>query len=287
VLNRYSPLRYPGGKGKLASYMAAVFDINRLNDGHYVEPYAGGAGVALALLFMEHASHIHINDLNKGVHSFWHAILNEPDAFLQKLNDTPVNVGEWLQQKRILNNQETETKLDVGFAMFFLNRTNRSGIVNAGVIGGKNQTGNWKIDARFNKLELSRRIEKIASFRNRISLYNLDACELIRVITPSLPINSLIYFDPPYFMKGDSLYENHYKDNDHAILGNFIETEVKHNWIVSYDNVKPIREIYSKYRQLTYAIGYSAREVYNGSEVIIYSHGMNIPETQNPLKMSG
>lgn len=286
MLNRFSPLRYPGGKGKLAEYVQTIFDLNDLNDGHYVEPYAGGAGVALALLFMENASQIHINDLNVGVYSFWHAVLNDTEEFCKKVSDTEVSPQEWLKQKAILKNQDAHSMTDVGYAMFFLNRTNRSGIINAGMIGGNDQTGNWKIDARYNRVDLIDRIERIAAFRSRINLYNLDACTLIKEIQPKLPSKTLIYFDPPYYMKGDRLYENHYKAEDHAALGAFIQTGVKLPWIVSYDNVDHIREIYKPRRQKVYAIGYSARNVYNGSEVIIYSDSINIPDVEDPLRLS-
>jgi DNA adenine methylase len=286
MLNRFSPLRYPGGKGKLAEYVQAIFEENGLNDGHYVEPYAGGAGVALALLFMENASHIHINDLNSGVFSFWYSVLNDTENFCKKVFDTEVTISEWANQKRILQDPAKHSSLEHGFAMFFLNRTNRSGIINGGAIGGNDQTGNWKIDARYNKRDLIERIERVAAFRTRITLYNLDACTLIKKIQSKLPKNSLIYFDPPYYMKGDSLYENHYKSKDHAALGEFIQRKVKNHWIVSYDNVQPIKDIYAAARQKTYAIGYSARNVYNGSEVIIYSDQLRIPDIENPLKIS-
>jgi DNA adenine methylase len=284
--NRFSPLRYPGGKAKLSAYVENIFDINELNDGHYVEPYAGGAGVALALMFSERASHIHINDINLGVYAFWHSVLYETEELSKKIADTVVSIEQWAIQKSIMKNAHEATLLEIGFAMFFLNRTNRSGIINAGVIGGQKQDGNWKIDARYNKLELLERIEHIAEYRDRISLYNLDACKLIESIAPKLPSKSLIYFDPPYYMKGNSLYENHYKPEDHQAIFDMIKSNVNTHWIVSYDNVAPIREIYAGMRQLIYDIGYSARDVYNGSEVIIFSQGLAIPTTQNPLKLA-
>jgi DNA adenine methylase len=239
------------------------------------------------MLVVQAASHIHINDINLGVYAFWHSVLHETDRLCQKIRDTAVSIEEWAVQKSIMKNPSQATLLDTGFAMFFLNRTNRSGIINAGVIGGQKQDGNWKIDARYNKSELLERIEEIAEYRDRISLYNLDACKLIERVAPNLPSKSLIYFDPPYYMKGNSLYENHYKPEDHQAIFDMIYSKVNSHWIVSYDNVAPIRNIYSGMRQLVYDIGYSAREVYNGSEVIIFSQRLIMPSTQNPLKLAG
>lgn len=284
--NRYSPLRYPGGKGKMTEYIRLLFETNQLNDGHYVEPYAGGAAVALALLFLENASRIHINDLNRAVYAFWHTVLYETDALCKKIFNAEVTIKEWLVQKEIHQNKDTASLLELGYATFFLNRTNRSGIINGGVIGGNQQTGQWKIDARFNKKDLISRIEKIALFANRIDLYNLDACDFLKKITPTLPPQTLIYLDPPYYAKGKGLYQAHYKNQDHAILGEWIQNNLKHPWIVSYDDLPPIREIYCQRRQQGYAIGYSARNIYAGSEVMIYSDNMLIPDVINPLKLT-
>jgi DNA adenine methylase len=76
-LVRFTPLRYPGGKGKLAAYLKSIIEANRLHDGEYVEPYAGGAAIAFELLFQEYVSRIHINDLSRPIFSFWQAVLND------------------------------------------------------------------------------------------------------------------------------------------------------------------------------------------------------------------
>jgi len=174
-----TPLRYPGGKGKLTGFLKMIFEQNDLLDGHYVEPYAGGAGIALNLLTHSYASCIHLNDLNPAVFGFWHSVINQPEALCKAIRDVKVTMEEWHRQKAILNAPANHSPLDIGFSTFFLNRTNRSGIIWGGVIGGKNQDGAWKLDARFNKDDLIRRIEKIAMYRSRIRLYNLDAAELL------------------------------------------------------------------------------------------------------------
>lgn len=281
--NRFSPLRYPGGKGKLTEYIRSIFEANDLNDGHYVEPYAGGAAVALSLLFLENASHIHINDLNPSIYAFWHSVLNEPEALCRKISSTRVSATQWKKQKQIQSNREEQTLLDLGYSTFFLNRTNRSGIINGGMIGGVNQTGEWKIDARFNKKELIQRIERIASYSGRISLYNLDACVLLKKLNSKLPQKTLIYLDPPYYVKGKGLYQSHYSHDDHAVVGKLIQS-LGHKWVVSYDDVKPIRDIYKERRQKRYGIGYSARDVYEGAEVLVYSDNLIVPRIANPLK---
>lgn len=180
-MRHYTPLRYPGGKSKVANYIKLLFELNGIRDGIYVEPYAGGAGVALALLLDEYVSEIHINDLNPSIYSFWSAVLNQTEELCDLISVTPVSMEEWSKQYEIQEQPDGKTTLELAFSTFFLNRTNRSGIISkAGVIGGKDQTGKWKIDARYNKEELIKRIRFIAMYRDRINLTRLDAIELIK-----------------------------------------------------------------------------------------------------------
>jgi DNA adenine methylase len=171
----------------------------------------------------------------------------------------------------------------LGFAFFFLNRTNRSGIISGGVIGGLEQLGEWKIDARFNRKELIRRIELIAEYRDRISLYNLDALDLIKEVVPSLPNKTLVYLDPPYYVKGQRLYDNHYKHDDHAEIAKVVQKYIKQPWIVSYDNCENISELYCRRRQHIYTLNYSASRATVGSEIMIYGDTVEIPEVESAV----
>jgi DNA adenine methylase len=275
---RYSPLRYPGGKSKLTKYIKKLIETNHLMDGVYAEPYAGGAGIAICLLMHEYVSEICINDLNKSIYAFWHTVLTQPEELCRMINDTEVTVENWDQQKYIQRNSDNYSILELGFSTFFLNRCNRSGIINGGIIGGRNQEGDWKIDARFNKKALIHRIEKIALYSNRIRLHNLDAVDFIVKVLPNCPRNTFVYLDPPYYKKGQDLYENHYKPDDHLEVFNLISSSIRHKWIVTYDNVPEIRNIYQGYRQSEYSLNYSAANRYKGSEVMIYSNGITIPD---------
>lgn len=277
-MHQYSPLRYPGGKSKLTRYIKRIIETNDLLDGVYVEPYAGGAGVAICLLLQEYVSSICINDINKSIHAFWYSVLNQTDELCKMIFDTEVTVENWDRQKSIQQNAENHSMLELGFSTFFLNRCNRSGIIKGGIIGGRNQEGNWKIDARYNKDNLIRRIEKIALYNNRIKLYNLDAAEFISTIIPSFPSKTFVYLDPPYYKKGQDLYENHYKPEDHIEVYKQVSSKLKHKWIITYDNVQEIRELYGEYRQQIYSLNYSAANRYQGSEVMIYNNNIVIPE---------
>ena len=281
-MNSNTPLRYPGGKGRLTDFIKLVFEQNSLLDGHYIEPYAGGAGIAVNLLLLEYASTIHLNDIDKSIFAFWHSVLNSTNDLCKMICDVRVNMTEWRRQKAIQRDRNNRGLLELGFSTFFLNRTNRSGIITGGVIGGKNQDGPWKLDARFTKKELCRRIEKIAFYRSRIRLYNLDATALITDVLPSLPEKSLVYLDPPYYFKANDLYQNHYTHDDHVAIAKLVKTKIKVPWIVSYDNTPEVTTLYRSFPSITYGMSYSAGDQHKGSEAMFFRRKMIIPDVENP-----
>lgn len=287
-LIHFTPLRYPGGKAKLAAYVKEIIKSNKLYDGEYAEPYAGGAGIALELLFQEFVSQIHINDVSQPIHAFWQSILDDTDEFCRLVKNTRLSVRSWERQKQVFSKPSEHTRLELGFAAFFLNRTNRSGILNGGVIGGKDQTGPWKIDARYNANELIFRIESIAKIRSKIKLTRSDALAFLRLGLREWPKKTLLYLDPPYYEQGRKLYYDYYKSQDHADVANFIGERMNSRfWIVSYDNVAAIKSLYSSYRHITYNVGYSAREMRKGKEVMFFSPNLAVPNLVGPVQQIG
>lgn len=194
----YSPLRYPGGKSRLAPFISLLIQKSKIETPIYVEPFAGGAGVALSLLLNSAVDEIVINDYDKAIYSVWRALLTETDSFIKLIEDTPLSVDEWRARKRIYDEQGDKYSLELGFAAFYLNRTNHSGILsNAGPIGGFDQTGNYLIDARFNRPELVRRVCEIAKYKSKIHLYNKDIRTFLEKYLPKYQERAFIYFDPP------------------------------------------------------------------------------------------
>lgn len=264
----FSPLRYPGGKSCLAKYFSKLIESNNLVNCTYVEPYAGGAGAALQLLFLEQVERIVINDLDRSIYAFWWSILKRPNQFIDKLNKINLSIKEWSKQKNIINDSKS-TLFDRGFATFYLNRTNRSGILEGGPIGGKKQAGTWKIDARFNKDTLTSRISTISNYSKRIKLFNLDGIDLLKKIYKEK--DTFVYLDPPYYVKGADLYLNHYKLHDHSKLSKFLNYHSKFNWILTYDNIADIRKLYHQRKIINFNINYSAKQSRVGKEVMIFS----------------
>lgn len=279
-MNKFvSPLRYPGGKLKVVDYVKRLFEVNNLMDGIYIEPYAGGASVALTLLFSEYANRIKINDIDRSIYAFWYSVLNETDDLCRLIHDTPVTLEKWEQQRKVQGHKRDAELLDLGFSTFFLNRTNRSGILSGGVIGGKNQNGNFKIDARYNKVDLIERIESIAEYKDRIELTSMDAVELIKRYKRTPAAKTFCYLDPPYYVKGRDLYLNYYNDDDHRAIANAIK-KYKGKWIISYDAADFIKELYKEYKQKEFYLSYSAGNPSKGKEIMVYSNGLIVPETE-------
>lgn len=277
-MTRYvSPLRYPGGKAKLAGFIKLLLTENELHDAHYVEPYAGGASVALSLLVSEHVAHAHINDIDPGIHAFWHSVLFKTDDLCRRIRATPLTIAEWRRQRAVRARGVRAGLLNLGFATLFLNRTNRSGIINSGgPIGGIKQKGEWKIDARFGRDGLVERIETIAAYRDRITLHNRDAADLLADILPELPERYFLYLDPPYYVKGQRrLYFNGYEHADHVKIATLMAT--RRRWMVSYDDVPAIRKIYRGFTAVRYQLSYSAADRISGEEIAFVSPDIQLP----------
>jgi DNA adenine methylase len=250
-------------------------------DGIYIEAFAGGAGAALKLLMLEDVYEIHLNDKDELVYKFWHSILNHTQEFIQLIRDCKLDMQEWNYRKKILQDSKLRNSLsdlEIGFTAFYLNRCNRSGIIKAGVIGGNNQTGDWKIDARFNKTDLIAKIEKIAFYKERIKIYNLDAVTFLKRIEKTITDkqNLLVYLDPPYVEQGEGLYNVFFKEKDHLCLSKFLQKKSTVNWIVSYDDHPLIHKIYKEVNKNIFEFNYFANKTKVGRELVICSKNCNM-----------
>lgn len=280
----YSPLRYPGGKGKLAEFMKYMIEQLGHSGGTYIEPFAGGAGIAIELLIRGIVSRVVINDYDKGIWSFWKAALTETERFIAELANVPLTMEEWNRQHNICLTRNDKYSFELGFATFYMNRTNRSGIIKGGVIGGADQSGSWKMDARFNREELIRRIRSIAARKLDIKLYNKDINSFITRYIPLYEENALVYFDPPYFEKGKQLYMNYFQFEDHVRIERVIRDHVKCDWIITYDDAPEIKEIYRGYSMCLYDLNYSVSTKCKASELMIFKDGIEAPDDEELQK---
>ncbi|MBB3295197.1 DNA adenine methylase [Mitsuaria sp. BK045] len=270
-----SPLRYPGGKTQLWPFVVGLMQANDLYKGIYAEPFAGGAGIAWHLLLNGHVSEVWINDLDPAIHAFWFCVLNHCDDLCELIQTTPVTLPVWHEQRDILS-KGSQSPLELGFATLFLNRTNRSGILKGGVIGGLKQDGNYKIGCRYNAAELIRKIQRIANYRSVIRLSRLDAIACIRRWDKSLPTRSLINLDPPYFTQGKALYLNYYQARDHERLAKVV-SGLKRPWMVTYDDAPEIEALYAGFPQYRNSLIYYAQTKRRANELLFLSNSLYPP----------
>lgn len=251
--------------------------MNNMEHVVYAEPYAGGVGAGINLLLLNEIEKLVINDANKGVYSFWKAVIEESDRLIETINATPVNLEEWRRQKAIIN-QDGEPSFELGFATLFLSRTNRSGILNAGPIGGGTQESQdratYKMDCRFHKERIIEQIQAIAAHRGQIRVHNEDAMDFLRGLHGD---NLFVYLDPPYYEQGKALYLSYYKPDDHKRLADYLCGEAPFRWVLSYDNVAPIREMYAGQDCYSFELNYSATDKKKGSEFITHSENVQFP----------
>jgi len=274
----FTPLRYPGGKTSLFQFFDEVIKLNEWSDVQYIEPYAGGAGAALSLLLLEKVNSIVINDLDPAIFAFWKAIIENTDEFLEKIERTAVTVDEWHKQKEVYKNKNREDLFDLGFATFFINRTNRSGVMNAGPIGGLNQRSSYKIDARYNKENLIARIKLISLYKDRIKIFNEDGIKIINKYARGE--NNFFYIDPPYYTQGRGLYMNFFDNKQHQDLARILTRHRDKRWILTYDIEPAILELYSEFnnQRTTFPLRYSANGSSTARELMIFSDCINLPE---------
>lgn len=273
MVKSLSPLRYPGGKSKIYEKVKHLIENNAMGDRTYVEPFAGGFGIGISLLCDNVVQTAVLNDLDSHIYHFWYSVFHYTDELLKKITDTPITINERETQKAIYRDS-TSNDLDDGFATLFLNRVNFSGVINGGPIGGLLQEGTYKIDCRFKKSEIVKKIENIAILKNRISIYNCDASDLIVNRLQGIIDTAFFNIDPPYVAKGSKLYTNYFREHDHRNLEKVITDHLQHiPWIVTYDDCALIREIYRHYYMLGYSIQHNAGVSKKGRELVI----ANIP----------
>lgn len=264
---RVSPLRYPGGKSALYPRLRKLIRDMGLAGCTYVEPYAGGVGAGLGLLATGQVERVVINDLDPAIYAFWATVQSDPGWLIEQIRKTELDVNEWRRQREIYQSADTSRRSELGFATFYLNRTNRSGVLNGGPIGGLDQSGNYKIDARFNREGLAERIRILSLYSDNIIPTSQDGIEIIEKYAKQ--DNTFIYADPPYFEKAGSLYLNAFSPDDHTALARVLNSYADRPWLLTYDNVPQVAKLYRDRRRRKFELNYSAHRVGKATEIAV------------------
>jgi len=255
-----SPLRYPGGKRRLASYIAETLVLNNLQPGLFVEPFAGGASVSLRLLLGGFVKSIGLGESDPLLASFWKIVFDDPQWLVNQIMAIPITVETWDRFRSMTPRSHRERAL----ACLFLNRTSFSGILapGAGPIGGRSQTSAYKIDCRFPVEEICRRVLSISRAAEQVRFVNEGDWketmeESLRTIQKGEDL--CFYLDPPFYSQGRRLYSHYFEPEEHILLRDYL-ISMNTPWILSYDANDAILELYSSngYRPKQVQVLYSA-----------------------------
>ncbi|MCA8382548.1 MULTISPECIES: DNA adenine methylase [Burkholderia cepacia complex] len=276
-----SPLRYPGGKARLAAYISGVIEENYLNGCTFYEPFAGGASVSLELLRLGFISSAVLIERDPLVYAFWWCVFNITEDLCAAVNACPVTMETWAQlqpTREVAYPADGQfTILQLGVAGLFYNRTNFSGILGAGPIGGEAQASRYKIDCRFNKEKIIRQIRSVARFADRVRIYCDDAISFMRTNAEEIATGfSFVYVDPPYYQQGPKLYRHHYTDADHIALAQFLQTQ-GYPWLLSYDDHPRIRELYAANTVQPIYLDYNVKSSRTARELAISNLMIPVP----------
>lgn len=271
----YTPIRYPGGKTKLYPEIKAILESNDLLGHPYAELFAGGAGLAIKLLLKGDVSSIVINDYDRAVYCMWDAVVNHAEELCEFIDSAVLDVETWKAMRTVYRNSDDVGDFELGKAAFYLNRTNVSGILSGGVIGGLKQAGNYKMGVRFNRETLKKKVMDIAARRGDIEVTRLDAEDFINDRMSDSEL--FAYLDPPYVQKGPGLYRSAFDEAKHRSLARKVG-DARSKWVVTYDADDLIDDIYGNYERGDLEISYTANVKTVGKERIILGPGLKWPE---------
>ena len=238
-----SPLRYPGSKQKFARTLSDIISKNKISPDLFIEPFSGGASISLYFLQTNLVKNIALIEKDPLIASLWKTIFFDSEWLVKKIKNLDITIDKW----RYFKNYNPRTIRNKALKCLFLNRTNFSGILKAGPIGGQKQISQYKIDCRFNKCNIINRIEVLSKYKDKVLFIEEgDYEDILKNKQNILPKNTFIYFDPPYVNKAKALYNFYFNDADHVRLKNYIKN-LKCNWLLSYDYEPPISKLYENF----------------------------------------
>lgn len=291
-----SPLRYPGGKIKMAPFLRQLLKDNPKIK-NYIEPFAGGAGIAINLLLNNLIDHITLNDYDIAIFCFWKSLVENNKEFMELFENTPITISEWHNQrfifqnleKRNIKNLSTSEIIKLGFSTFYMNRTNFSGILRGATpVGGLKQTGKWKLDCEFNKERLRPLLIKIGQKAENITISNLDMVNSLSSLNKGnsnyTDTESLMFIDPPYIKQGKRLYLPIKTMEDHKKIALQIKNLSCH-WLLTYDAVNELMDYYNfANNKFIYSLQYKVKTHRQATEFLVISNNLKY-NFRNTLKV--
>lgn len=252
-----SPLRYPGGKSKAIKFIAPLIpDFDE-----YREPFLGGGSVFVYLKQIRSHKKFWINDIYENLYLFWKQLQQNPDKLFQQIKfwREKYKLGKELYQY-LLENIDEFDEIKKASAFFIFNRITFSGTTES---GGFSNTAYHK---RFTQSSIDRvkLLSKILK-DTKITCYDYQ-----KVVEPEGE-NVFIFLDPPYYSATKSaLYGkngNLHKIFNHERLAEVLKN-TDHKWLLTYDDSKYIRKLYSFANIKEWNLTYGMRNVGENSNLI-------------------
>jgi DNA adenine methylase len=254
-------LRYPGGKSRGPLSNKIVQKVTeRYTGGIFGEVFFGGGGITFKLLRAKAVDRVLINDYDRSIAMLWTEVIRNPDRLGRAVRGFKPTVAAFVAAKAKLL-AETGTPLDA----LVVNKLSHGGRgVCAGPQGGFEQHGKYKIDCRWNPNALVTGIAACCDLLRGRAVDNKCHQHDFQQVIEGAAFN---YIDPPYWDVGDGLYRCFFTEADHLRL--FYALNNKTNWLLSYNNVPEVKNLYCHFPQEIDTISGNGGEKQN-SELLIY-----------------
>ena len=277
-----TPLRYPGGKTWLLDYVKAFARFHKLSSTTIVEPYGGSASISVGLIRSQLVTDATVCERDPLIVAFWNVAIHRNEELIEYLSSLEINMETWYGLRRYLDLEKTnlQNELEAAGAFLFFNRTNYSGIIKGGPLGGKKQLSKYKLNCRFNKGRIADKIRSLKALEDKLKIIQIDGLEYMKNHALQSPDNVFFYVDPPYYGAGKDLYRFYFTDFDHQQLSAFLTgTEIP--WLLSYDDAEFIRNLYQKKSNLPVYTDYQSGHLRRGVKELLISNYVIPPASPN------
>lgn len=223
----YSPLRYPGGKQNWMPIVLNHWEKHGLKPNVFVEPFAGGAGLSLALIAEGHLKHVVLAEKHYGIRTLLKTLRT------LYWNDELMRLFECPNKDDFSWSYSTEQ----AFLTLHANYTNYQGILHPHARKGENRWDVQKIAKKLRQCHSILKKARVEFLEDYTEAFNeFDKLDY-----------GFCFIDPPYYKQGARLYQHSFNDKDHVEL---CETLQRGNefypqqWMLAYDNHPRIWELY-------------------------------------------
>ena len=237
-----SPLRYPGGKSRVAKLLCQYIPPHT----EYREPFVGGGAI---FFYKPKVEKNWINDLHPGLYALWRTLRDHFPEFAdlckaQDTTDLRATFDYWINRFDLMKAEGNAQLVERAVQYYFINRTVWTGRVvfdpaRRSRLYFSNPEGWGKLEKKLRHLRAC--AEKLRGVR--ITCKPFEKC--LGGATPE----TFIYADPPYYRDSldtptSRLYEGHFAIEQHESLRDLL-ANCPARVMISYDDRPEVRRLYS------------------------------------------